>query len=109
MITVQFPISCEIEGVPVVTIPAAEYAELLRCRQSAAAFAVRQTRLIAASSSPIDRDQELAAFLAEGLQTMIIRELHAACLAKFGAARTPSRSAIHRFWNRLRGLPSRPI
>ena len=93
----QFPIAAEIAGVPVVTIPAAEYADLLQCRR-------RVARLSSHTGvrSPIDLDIELAAFLAEALQRQIIRDVHAACLARFGPDRTPSKSAIHRFWQRFR-------
>ncbi len=55
-------------------------------------------------ASPIDRDPELAAFLRMGADTMTLEQLHLASSERFGWA--PSRSAIHRFLNRVsRGFP----
>lgn len=53
--------------------------------------------------SPIDRDPELAAFILECSKTMVVREIRLACSEKFGAERTPSKSAIYRFQERAFG------
>lgn len=54
--------------------------------------------------SPIVRDRELAAFIIDLARpgTMILRDIRAACQARFGPSRTPSRSALHRFISALR-------
>jgi hypothetical protein len=86
----------------VVTIPAADYAELLDCRRRLAEVEARQRTFERPSRSPISRDPEVAAFLAERFGRLLIRDILAACAANFGKARTPSRSAAHRYWSRLR-------
>lgn len=43
-----------------------------------------------------DRDPEVAAWVAASHAETTIDGLHAACLARFGASRTPSRSSLHR-------------
>jgi hypothetical protein len=89
--------------VELVTIPATLYAELLDCQRKLAEMAVQGRAFKTASKSRIERDPEVAVFLAEHLGRVIIKDIHAECLAQFGADRTPSRSAIFRYWDRLRG------
>lgn len=56
------------------------------------------------STSPIDRDPELAAFIRPLLGREPVARIVAICAAKFGPDRTPSKSAIHRFWQRCNAL-----
>lgn len=44
-----------------------------------------------------DLDAELAAWVLAHRDEQTLDALHAACVAKFGAGRTPSRSTLHRF------------
>jgi hypothetical protein len=105
----NFPITAEIAGIPVITIAATEYASLLECRRLCAEHRVRTVRFQTRSTSPIARDPEVAVFLAEGLERgLMIREVRTACLNRFGAARTPSQSALHRYWQRLRDAQPEP-
>jgi hypothetical protein len=53
------------------------------------------------SVSPIDRDSELAAFIRPQLGRTGLHAIAAACEARFGKQRAPSKSAIHRSWMRL--------
>lgn len=53
--------------------------------------------------SPIDRDPALSAFILECSKTMVVREIRLACIEKFGAVRSPSKSAIYRFQQRAFG------
>jgi hypothetical protein len=102
-----FPIAATIAGVAVVTIPASDYAEVLDCRQKVAESIVRDRAFKWVSKSPIERDPEVAMYLASrfGLATVI--DIRRECLHRFGAARTPTRSSIFRYWGRLRGdLPT---
>ncbi|WP_424362714.1 hypothetical protein [Methylocystis parvus] len=85
-----------VAGVPVVTIPLAEYEELIRLRKLYG-NAARQVLLPPPTRSRIDRDREVADFLNEHLGRMLLKEIHAACVQKFGVARTPSKSAINRY------------
>ncbi|MBB4284508.1 hypothetical protein [Roseospira goensis] len=48
-------------------------------------------------------DREVRAFLIEKHRQTTINRARAECLERFGAARTPSRTAIWRFWQRLDG------
>jgi hypothetical protein len=91
-----------VAGVEIVTIPMVEYAGLLDCRRRLAEFEARERAFKTASKSPIERDPEVAAFLASrfGLATVaVIRE---ECIALFGTSRTPTKSSIYRYWSRLR-------
>lgn len=99
-----FPIAGMIGGVPVVTIPAAEYAALRGCANFAE-WEARQWAFKAASRSPIERDPELAGFIASRLGLAPVRIIHAECVARFGPERTPSRSSISRYWSRRRDYP----
>lgn len=81
----------------VVTIPAEEYTDLLFLKNSSVRPALRVSQMRLKSRSKIVRDPEVASFIIECAATMLIREIEAACLSKFGRSRAPSRSAIHRF------------
>lgn len=52
--------------------------------------------------SPIETDRELRAFVEDRVGRWKISHIAAACRERFGDARAPSRSAIHRHWQRLR-------
>lgn len=52
------------------------------------------------SRSPIDRDQKVREFLFAKQGVSTIKELRLLAIKKFGIARTPSHSAIHRFLQR---------
>ena len=99
----SFPIAATIAGVEVVTIPLADYRDLLSARRRLDEMGLRRIRFECPRPGVIDRDPELAVFVTERLQTMRrLDDLHAAAVARFGRERTPSRSAIHRYWQRLR-------
>ncbi len=51
--------------------------------------------------SPIERDTEVADFLRMILPTRTYSDAVAECLARFGPSRTPSRSAVHKYAERL--------
>lgn len=81
-----------------VTIPAADYRRLVTATLPGPAL------LAPPSRSPIRRDAELSAFLIglAGRGDMHLHQMREACRARFGDARTPSRSALHRFIQRER-------
>ena len=80
-----------------VTISADEYQELLQFRQARDTQYGRLSAVRLASRSRIARDPELAKYIVQCAETMLLRETEAACVARFGRARVPSKSAIHRF------------
>lgn len=94
-----FPMRVDVFGVAAVVIPAREYDDL-RAETSRMAAPTRFQRK---PKSPIDNDPEVAEFLAGSRTTLFITEAVTECGRRFGAARTPSRSAVDRFWRRLEG------
>jgi len=69
---------------------------------------VQQMRLIYRDGSPIVRDIDLACFILDGLLIHTVDDVRKACLVKFGPEKTPSRSAIYRFWMRFRSIVKSP-
>jgi hypothetical protein len=49
------------------------------------------------TKSPIGRDPELAEYILNCRETLILSDIRKACVEKFGSERAPSRSAINRF------------
>lgn len=92
----------EIGGVSVVTIPVCDHENLLtKSRQ----FDIQQVRLkqrAVPGRSLIERNPEIAAFLAESFGIIAVEEILKICRQRFGAVLTPSRSAAYRYWDRLR-------
>lgn len=85
-----------------VTIPAARYTELLECERQLSRFTARAMAFEHRSRSPIERDLEVSAYIAGRIGLATIATIREECSALFGAARTPSRSAISRFIERVR-------
>jgi len=94
------PAVATIAGVEVVTIPLAEYAELLECRRRVAEIGNLRSRRL--RPSPIDHDAEVAAFLKAQPPEMTVKEVLEACALRFGTKRTPSKSAAYQFYSRGR-------
>jgi len=90
-----------IGGVEVVTIPLAHYAELLDCQRRLAVAGISRQRFAADPRSRVDRDPQVPAFLVDCLGTMLLKDAAPRCLERFGEARTPGRSTIQRYWQRL--------
>lgn len=85
-----------------VTIPWAEYRDLLICRRRLAEADIRERSFANPRRSPIERDPEVAFFIANRLGSWTIEEIRDHCSKAFGPLRTPSRSAVSRYWGRLR-------
>ena len=90
-----------VSGVELVTIPLTHYAELLDCQRRLAAASIPAARFAADPRSRVERDPEVAAFLAECLGVRLLKETHALCRERFGLDRTPGKSTIQRYWTRL--------
>ena len=99
---VERPEVVTISGVEVVTIPLAHYAALLDCQRRMLTGAITPQRLNADLRCRIDRDPEVASFLADCLGRMLLKEAVAACRDRFGPERSPPQSTIQRYWARLR-------
>jgi len=97
-----FPLAATIAGVEVVTIPLSDYREMLDARHRLAELRVRDDPRFRVAHSPIDRDSEIATFLAEQFGRVPVVQALDECRARFGSVRTPSRSAAYRFWTRMR-------
>jgi hypothetical protein len=86
-----------------VKIPTVEYRSLLaaqarlRAVNIALGIAINPGR---GGVSAIDRDLELAEFIGERLFRCRVADIIIQCKEIFGSERTPSRSAIYRFWQR---------
>ncbi len=85
-----------------ITIPAARFAELLECERKLAGFTARAMAFEHASRSPIERDLEVSAYIVGQIGLTTISGIRDGCMARFGARRTPSRSAVSRFIIRVR-------
>jgi len=99
---VQFPLTATIAGIAVVTIPLAEYAALLECRQRVGARNEAAKRYAVPPRAPIEKDAEVRAFFEKRLGKMDMLAILADCRQQFGPKRTPSRTAAYDFWGRLR-------
>ena len=87
-----------------VTIRKAEYDALLKDRERAqpmtAAFAVPPNPGHGGRPSPIDLNQDVAAFIREHLGKEKLARIVELCREQFGTKRAPSMSAIYRYWVR---------
>ncbi|MFG1402337.1 hypothetical protein [Xanthobacter sediminis] len=86
------------------TILASEYADLLarRPREQARTKTNPARTWDIPPSSPLATDPEVIAFFSERIGTDVL-DLLKACRHRFGASRTPSRTAVYYLWKRLRG------
>lgn len=97
-----FPISAVIHGVEVVTIPLSDYATLLDYQRRFAERSISHNQFEQPSLSHIERNPEVALFLIHRLGLEPVKNIMRKCRRKFGAARTPSRSAVYRYREKLR-------
>jgi hypothetical protein len=95
----QWPIIGELDGTETVTIPRAVYEGLLQQALKKPILDPSGRR----SNARLARDREVALFVDSCIeQRKTYSSIRAACIARFGAARTPSPQAISRwFRNRL--------
>ncbi|NRF09402.1 hypothetical protein [Agrobacterium pusense] len=96
------PSFAEIEGVAVVTIPLADYKSLLEVKRLYAEANRREKQFQAPRRGMIDRNPQVAVFLAENFGTKPVDTILHECEARFGAACTPSKSAAYRYWDALK-------
>jgi hypothetical protein len=92
-----------------VEIPLKEYRALKRCQAKLHEIEPRgevppNPGYGGIQKSRFDLDPELAAFAKERLGRMTLADIVKACRERFGEARAPSMSSLHRFWVRLNTL-----
>lgn len=75
---------------------------MLDCRRKLAEFDARKWAFNAASKSPIERDLQVAAFLASRFGLAPVKLILEECRALFGPDRTPTPTSTYRYWARLR-------
>ncbi len=120
----DFPIFSKINGIEVVTIPALTFRALMKDlpetleemsgeHSHTATFDARVTaaldslRLAGGRTTDIEQDLEVARFLALRIGSNTMPAALKACHEQFGGQRTPSISALGRFWTRLRHFDRR--
>ncbi len=92
----------------IVTIPLAEYRDLLKCRRLLAEAGFRRRSFEKPARSMIERDPEVAVFIANRLGTWPATEIRDLCARAFGPVRTPSVKSIYRYWDRLKASQKSP-
>lgn len=103
------PLRRTIAGVDLVTIPIADYAALLSCKQQLKETQLSVDQFVNGRRSTVDRNPEVAIFLSENFGIMPMKELLQKCKRKFGKERTPSLAAAYRYWQRVRGRASKTV
>ncbi len=71
-------------------------------RDRIVAFWQQATTVKPGTPSRLDQDPEVRQFIDDRLFRLTLDEIHAACLEAFGATRTPARSSLHRYSQRVR-------
>ncbi len=99
-----------IAGTDFVLVPVADYVCLLHIRrQLEGLHADRNIILGRAGKSLLDRNPDVAHFFIQNLGRYSVAILLKKCRRKFGSARTPSRSAAYRFWDKLKASQKKSI
>lgn len=116
---IEFPIFSRMDGIEVAIIPAATFkalvdevpatlGDMVAQRARSAAFnsrvlaALDNLRLIGGRSTGIEHDRDVALFLAQQIGVSTLANARVNCRERYGPDRTPSPSALGRFWSRLR-------
>ena len=108
MKTADRPARRVVSGVEVVMIPLADYAALLECRKELQESRLTIQQFITGRRSVIDRNPEVAIFLAKNFGLVPMKDLLRDCRRQFGRNRTPSQSAAYRYWAAVRKRSSKP-
>lgn len=92
-----------VDGVEFVTVPRTYFRDLVRQGGQAGNDAgISPERLHATMRRRVDQDEEVRAFITECLGRVTAVQAVTACRERFGAERTPSKSAVDRFWRHVR-------
>ena len=96
------PIYTSINGIEVVTIPMSDYVELLDCRRRLGEITINHDQLFRPRRSMIERNPDVALFLAQNFGMKPVRVILQDCRRRFGRKRTPSLKSAYRYWERVR-------
>ena len=100
------PALSTVDGVEFVTVPRTFFRELVQRKGPGAGkgsgVGISTERLNATMRRRVDHDEEVRAFITECLGRMTAPQAVTACQERFGAERTPSKSAVDRFWRHVR-------
>ena len=91
-----------IMGVPVVTIPLSDYAELLDCKRQIAHSYANGSLQGDGQLNLFLRDPEVAVFVVARFGIMTAREILSEVQRNYGEDRTPLQTTVNRFWMRIR-------
>lgn len=91
---------CAADGAATITIPVTEHRRLLECER------LSNRRMVLPPATVftrfrIDRDEDVALFIAERAGRLTLAEIVAECERCFGRARTPGLTTVWRFIHRL--------
>ena len=90
---------------PVIPLPLSKYRELMDYKRQALERAKPQTY----PKSPIERDAEVAVFVCERFGRMTLLAILDECQKAYGWRRTPSLSAVSRYFKRVREASSKQV
>lgn len=96
-----------VSSMELVTILAADYADLLDCRLQLTELNALRSAFEVPPRSRISRDPEVTAFVADQLGKVPIPAIHRGCLSCFGETRTRDPKSICRYWDHLRRVAAR--
>lgn len=91
-----------ISGVELVTLPLFHYKDLLEAQRRLEEIQASAIQLHTPQRGLLNRNPEVAVYLAQNFGLVPIPTLLRRCKRLFGAARTPSASAAYRYWERIR-------
>lgn len=103
----RFPKRETIKGIRLVTIPLADYADLLDCKRQLAERIISHEQVMSPKKSKVERNPEMAVFLSQHFGLLPMGEILRRCRRQFGKANTPSQSGAYRYWERLRKAASK--
>lgn len=92
-----------VAGYDHVLVPFALYVQLMHERKELAERKAHSDIILGRSGKGVlDRNPEVAFFFMQSIGTCPVESLIKKSKRKFGLARTPSRSAVYRYWERVR-------
>lgn len=92
----------KLAGFDLVTIPLADYVDLLACKRQLSEASISHRQFGKPSRAMVDRNPEVAVFLVQKFGLLPMREILRQCRRRFGKAATPSQSTAYRYWQAVR-------
>ena len=102
----RYPKRETIKGVRLITIPLRDYVDLLDCKRQLAERVISHEQVMSPRRSRVERNPEVAVFLAQNFGLLPMDEILRRCRRQFGKAVTPSSTAAYRYWEKLRKAAS---